>query len=76
MVASVVAAAFLLASGGAVWSFLRFTKSFGDFTESQREFTKAILEVNQNYLLMHQSHVELLERLKAQQDHIRKEVAA
>lgn len=72
----VLAAVFLLASGAAVWSFLRFTKSFGDFTESQREFTKAILEVNQNYLLMHQSHVELLERLKAQQDHIRKEVAA
>lgn len=64
LVAALVAAALVLAQGCAVWAFLRFVRSFGDYTESQRAFTKAILEVNQNYLLMHQSHVELLEKLQ------------
>ena len=62
--AALVAGALVLAQGCAVWAFLRFVRSFGDYTESQRAFTKAILEVNENYLLMHQSHVALLEKLK------------
>lgn len=58
MAASILAGAFVVAQGFAVWGFLRFVKSFGAYTESQREFTKVLMEANQNTLMA----MEALER--------------
>lgn len=67
LLSTVVAVALILAQGFAVWAFLKFVKTFGAYTESQRAFTKALLETNQNSLMVHESNVRLLEKIKDQQ---------
>lgn len=73
---ALLSGAFLIATGAAVWSLVRFTKSFGAFAESQRDLTKVLWQVNETNLALHQSNIRLLERIERAQQQLKKEVAA
>jgi len=62
--ASLLAAALIVASGLAVWAFLRFVKSFGAYTESYRQLAAAILTTHESNLLLHRANMKVFEELQ------------
>jgi hypothetical protein len=75
VLASLVAAALILAQGAAVWAFLQFVTSFGAYTESHRQLTAALLTTHESNLLLHRAQVQMLEELRAMKLSVVKEVA-
>jgi biopolymer transport protein ExbB/TolQ len=75
MLASLVAAALILAQGCAVVALLRFVKSFGRYVESQREMTAAILAMQESNLALHHTNLKVLEALQKLEPHAQKVVA-
>lgn len=60
----VIAIALILAQSAAVWAFLRFVHSFGAYTETQKSLTQALLYTHESNLLVHQTNLRVLEKLK------------
>ena len=70
-IATVLAIAFVIGQGAAVWAFLKFVRSFGAYTASHEKLTVALMYTHESNLAIHEANKQILAKLTDMQARIK-----